>query len=45
MAEKKKKPYEIGELDQYLFGQEMCIRDRMECVLGSYGETEHGRKE
>ena len=21
MAEKKKKPYEIGELDQYLFGQ------------------------
>ena len=20
MAEKKKKPYEIGELDQYLFG-------------------------
>lgn len=21
MAKKKKKPYEVGELDQYLFGQ------------------------
>ena len=26
MAEKKKKPYEIGELDQYLFGQDIITR-------------------
>ena len=27
MAERKKKTYEIGELDQYLFGQGNTLRD------------------
>ena len=26
MAKKKKKPYEVGELDQYLFGQEIIMK-------------------